>query len=97
MACLQANAATAQEIGDSSNRFTVVSAVRADREDQVAEGHAFMGLFHIWRSVDGWKLRYPCPNRPAVGGQTDLSTLEEIADGSGGFVNVAAYAGDGQD
>jgi hypothetical protein len=63
MACLQANAATAQKIGNSGNRFAIIPAVGADREDQVAEGHVFMGLFHGWKR--GWRLKVkrPVPGR----------------------------------
>jgi hypothetical protein len=49
MACLQADATAAQKIGDSGNRFAVIPAVSTDREDQVTEGHVFMGLFHGWK------------------------------------------------
>jgi hypothetical protein len=53
MAGLQADSAAAQEIGDSRNRFTVVTAMRADREDQVAKRDVLLGLFHGWKSVEG--------------------------------------------
>jgi hypothetical protein len=49
MACLQANATAAEKIGHGGNRFAVVPAVGADREDQIAEGHVFMVLFHGWK------------------------------------------------
>ena len=47
--------------------------------------------------LEGESLRYPCPNGSAVGSQTDLPALEEIGDSCGGFVDVAAHAGDGED
>ena len=43
---LQSHATASQQICNRSDRFTVVSAVCADCEDQVAQCQVFVGLFH---------------------------------------------------
>ena len=90
---LEANAATAQKIGDRGNRFPVIPAMGADREDQIAKSHVLVGLFHGLRLVGCWKLRNPGPNRPSIGRESDTTTFEKVTHRRSSFPGITADTG----
>lgn len=102
-ACLKADAAGLEEVGDGGEGFAAVAALVAYGEDEVAEGKVamgdFEGLFHgafvlgIWLGL-GKVLRNACTEDTTVVGQADASAFEEVGHRGGGLVGVPAHAAD---